>query len=336
LNVENCCEWLRRQGHRVIHTKSSYWYDAVPGVLQAFPHHRLIRPAAEEIRELTFGKGNLALRYSTPVSSPDGAISYHVVLRNPYSIEMLRPQSRNAIRRGLGHCDMEQIPLRRLAKEGWALQQDTLKRQDRLRSMTQARWERTCLSAENLPGFEAWAAIVEGQLAATILTARVEETCFVHSAQASNRHLRMHVNNALFYAASRTMLARDGVREVFFGLHSLDAPKSVDEFKFRMGLMAKPIRQRVVFNPLVHPFANRLAHQVLSTWMAQDSCNWFAAKAEGMLRFHLQGRLSLDRQCWPDCLSEYRDVVLGVPPAEGRGRKSGVRILMEEESLQQP
>jgi hypothetical protein len=336
LNVDNCCEWLRRQGHRVIHTKSSYWYDAGPGVLQAFPHHWIIRPAAEEIRELTFGKGNLALRYSTPVSAPDGAISYHVVLRNPYNMEMLRHQARNAIRRGLGHCSVEQIPLRRLALEGWALQQDTLKRQNRLRCMTQAGWERTCLSAEDLPGFEAWAAIVEGRLAATIITARMEETCFVPSAQAGSRHLRMHVNNALFYAASRAMLARDGVQEVFFGLHSLDAPESVDEFKFRMGLMARPVRQRVVFHPAVQPFANRLAHQTLSTWMAHDPCNWLAAKAEGMLRFHLQSRLPLDRQCWPDCLSEYRKMVLGVPPAEGWGRESGVRVLMEEESPQRP
>ena len=148
-------------------------------MLQAFPHHWLIRPAAEEIRELTLGKGNLALRYSTPVSAPDGAISYHVVVRNPYDMEMLRHQARNAIRRGLGHCSVEQIPLRRLALEGWALQQDTLKRQNRLRCMTQAGWERTCLSAEDLPGFEAWAAIVEGRLAATIITARMEETCFV-------------------------------------------------------------------------------------------------------------------------------------------------------------
>jgi hypothetical protein len=32
----------------------------------------------------------------------------------------------------------------------------------------------------------------------------------------------MHVNNALFYAAaSLEMLAREGVREVFFSLHSL-------------------------------------------------------------------------------------------------------------------
>jgi len=336
LNVECYCEWLRRQGHRVIRTKSSYWYDAGPRVLQAFPHHWLIRPAAQEVRELTLGRGNLALRFSTPVSAPEGAISYHVVLRGPYNMENLRSQTRNAIRRGLGHCSVEPIPLRRLAKEGWALQRDTLERQGRLRCMTQARWERTCLSAEDLPGFEAWAAIVEGRLAATILTARVEETCFVPCAQADSRYLKMRVNNALFYVASQEMLARDGVQGIFFSLQSLDAPASVDEFKFRMGFMAKPVRQQVVFHPLVQPFANRLVHTALSTWMAHNPRNWLAAKAKGMLRFHLQGRLPLDRQCWPDCPSEHRKAVLGAHPAEGRDRESSVRVPREEESPQRP
>jgi hypothetical protein len=331
LNVDNYCEWLRRQGHRIIRTESSYWYDAGPRVLQAFPYNWLIRPAAQEIRELTLGRSNLALRYSTPISAPDGTISYHVVLRGPYNMEMLRPQARNGIRRGLGHCSVEQIPLRRMAKEGWALQRDTLDRQGRLRSMTRARWERTCLSAEDLPGFEAWAAIVEGQLAATILTARVEDTCYVPCAQADSRYLKMHVNNALFYAASLEMLAREGVREIFFSLHSLDAPESVNEFKFRMGLMARPVRQQVVLHPLIRPFANRLVQKTLSTWMAHDPHNWLVAKAEGMLRFHLQSRWPLDRQHWPDCLSECRGVVLGVPLAEGPGRESDVRVLMDEE-----
>jgi hypothetical protein len=331
LDVETYGEWLRRQGHVVFRTESSYWYDAGPRVLQAFPYQWLIRPSARELRELTLGKGNLVLRYSTPVHAPEGTISYHVVLRSPYGMEMLRCQARNGIRRGLDHCSVERIPLRRLATEGWALQRDTLERQGRLRSMTQARWERTCLSAEDLPGFEAWAAIVEGQLAATILTARVGDTCFVPCAQADRRFLKMHVNNALFYAASVDLLARDGVREVFFSLHSLDAPESVNEFKFRMGLMARPVRQQVVIHPLARPFANRLVHRTLAAWMALDPNNWLATKAEGVLRFHLQSRLPLARQRWPECLAEYRRALLGEPPAEDPGCECGVRILADEE-----
>lgn len=336
MNVETYCEWLRLQGHRVIRTESSHWYDAGPRVLQAFPYHGLIHPSAQEIRELTLGRGNLALRYSTPIGAPVGTVSYHVVLRGPYDMEMLRPQARNAVRKGLGHCSVEPISLRRLAKEGWALQQDTLARQGRLRSMDRTRWERTCLSAEGLPGFEARAAIVDGKLAATILTARVEETCFVPCAQADSNCLSMHVNNALFYAASHEMLARDGVQEIFFSLHSLDAPESVNVFKFRMGFMARPVRQQVVFHPLVRPFANRLVHGALLTWMKRDPSNWLVAKAEGMLRFHLQSRLPLERQSWPDCLSEYRKALLGAHPAESGSRESGVRILVAEDSPRQP
>jgi hypothetical protein len=331
VSAEIYAEWLRRQGHRIIRTESSYWYDAGPRVLQAFPYHWLIRPSAQELRDLTLGGGNIAVRFSSPVDAPEGMISYHVVLQGSYQLEMLRPQARNAVRRGLEQCRVERISLERLAKEGWILQRDTLQRQGRLRSMTQAVWERSCLSAVDLPGFDAWAAIVEGELAATILTTRIGDTQCVPCAQANSKHLKMHVNNALFFAASCEILAREGVRSIFFSLHSLDAPESVNEFKFRMGLMAKPVRQRIAFHPLVWPLANRFVQRTLSKWTARHPDDRLGAKAEGMLRFHLQGRLPLDEQCWPACLSEYKAKVLGSEVAESGGRESGVRVLTEAE-----
>jgi hypothetical protein len=185
--------------------------------------------------------------------------------------------------------------------------------------------------AVDLPGFDAWAAIVEGELAATILTTRIEDTYCVPCAQANSKYLKMHVNNALFYAASCEILAREGVGGIFFSLHSLDAPDSVNEFKFRMGLMAKPVRQRITFHPLVRSLANRFVQRTLSKWTARHPDDQFGAKAEGMLRFHLQGRLPLHEQCWPDCLSEYKAKVLGREVAESGGRESGVRVLMEVE-----
>jgi hypothetical protein len=307
MDVEIFAEWLRRQGHQVVRSESSYWYDAGPRVLQAFPYHWLIQPSKQELRELTLGRGFLALRYSMPFGVQSGLVSYHVVLNGPYDMELLRSQARNGIRRGLENCQVEIISLERLATEGWELQQDTLDRQGRLNSMSKSEWQGICLSAEGLPGFEAWAAIVDGNLAATILTARIGDTCYVPYAQSHCKYLGLHVNNALFYVASRAMLSREGVKGIFFSLHSLDAPESVNEFKFRMGLKAKPVRQKIVFHPAVRPFVNRLSYKMLRNWMLRDSENHIVAKAEGMLRFYLQGQLPSTKQRWPDCLSDYRE-----------------------------
>ena len=313
MNADIFAEWLRRQGHRVVRTPSSYWYEAGPRVYQAFPYHRLIQPSARELRTLTLGRGIAALRYSTPLNAPQGMVSYHVVLRSPYNLETLRAQARNGVRRGLSRFQVERIAFERLAEEGWSLQADTLERQGRTKSMRQAEWQRICRAAEGLPGFEAWGAICEGELAAALLTARIDDTCCVPYALSHSRFLREHVNNALFYTVSCDMLAREGVAGIFFTLQSLDAPESVDEFKFRMSLMAEPVRQRVVLHPCLQPCATRRTHALVLRLLARDPDNPVLAKADGMLRFHLEGKRPLEAQHWPACLSEYRAHMTVIP-----------------------
>ena len=306
MNADVFAEWLRRQGHRVIRSASSYWYDAGPRVYQAFPYHWLIRPSAGELRALTLGRGVAALRYSTPLDGPRGLISYHIVLRNPYNLEMLRHQARNGVRRGLGLFQVERIPFERLADEGWRLQADTLARQGRTKAMREAEWQGVCRAAVELPGFEAWGALREGELAAALLTGRIDDMCYVPYALSHSRFLRDHVNNALFYAVSQELLARDGVAGIFFTLQSLDAPESVDEFKFRMGLMAVPVRQRVTFHPFLRPMATHTLHALLLRLLARNPDAPVLAKAEGMLRFYLAGKRPLEAQDWPSCLTDYR------------------------------
>jgi hypothetical protein len=310
MNVDTFATWLRLQGYKIYHTESSYWYNAGPRVLQAFPYDWLIQPSEAELQKLIIEHNILALRYSTPLTAPEGIASYHVVLQNPYNINMLRAQARNGIQTGLKHCRIETIPLSRLADEGWGLQRDTLERQNRLKSMDQKSWERICYAADGLPTFEAWGAIVDGNLAAAILTCQMGDVCYVPYALSLRKFLNFHVNNALFYKASCEMLAREGVNEIFYSLHSLDAPESVNEFKFRMGFTAKPVRQRVVLHPLIKPFANDLAYQWLLSQLQRDSSQHIMAKAEGILRFYRQGKQSIDSQPWPDCLSNVREEVL--------------------------
>jgi hypothetical protein len=304
MNPDTFAEWFRRQGHHVIRTESSYWYDAGPRVFQAFPYQWIIQPTEEEIRKLLLKRGILALRYSTPLEAPDGAISYHVILHNPYNLDMLRSQARNGVKKGLGNCQVERISFERLADEGWNLQQDTLDRQGRLRSMTQTEWRRLCLAASDLAGFEAWAAIVSGELAAAILTARIDDLFCVPYAASHRKFMNIHVNNALFFTASCDILNREGISGMFFTLQSLDAPPSVDDFKFRMGLCPKAVCQRVVFHPVLKPITNERMHSLLKKLMVRYPENPSLAKAEGMLRFNLKGRVPLASQDWPEVLAE--------------------------------
>ncbi len=309
MNAETFAEWLRRQGHQVFRTTSSYWYEAGPRVLQAFPYHWVITPEEKEIRELLQGHGMVAVRYSTPLHHPGGKISYHVILHRPYHLEMLKSQTRNGVKRGLCHFSIERISFEQLAIDGWSLQQDTLERQNRLRSMKQAEWERLCRSAEDLPGFEAWAGISNGELASALIICRIDDAFNVPYAMCHRRFLPDHVNNALFYSASRNMLEREGVNGIFFTVQSLDAPSNIDEFKFRMGFEPKPVRQRVDFHPLINPLANQTVHKWVRGLLQRDPSNPMLAKAEGMLRFHVEGNHQLVEQSWPECLTTRKEII---------------------------
>jgi len=306
MNAAIFAEWLRRQGHQVVRTESSYWYDAGPRVFQAFPYHWLIEPSNSELRNLMLGRGIAALRYSTPLAAASGAVSYHVVLRAPYNLDMLRAQARNGVRRGLSCFKVERIAFERLAEEGWSLQADTLERQGRTNSMHQPEWQRICRAADGLPGFEAWGAICNGELAAALLTARIDDTWCVPYALSHSRFLHEHVNNALFYSVSCDLLASEDVKEIFFTVQSLDAPESVDDFKFRMSFAAEPVRQQVVFHPVLAPFAGRWSRALVLRFLARHHDDPVLAKAEGMLRFHSRGKRSLEAQEWPACLADYK------------------------------
>ena len=310
MNAERFATWIRRQDRHVYRTVSSYWYDAGPRVLQAFPYHWLITPSRSELDALMWKHGIIALRYSTPLGSQRGAVSYHVVLRRPYELEMLKSQARNGVKSGLAHFHIEQISFERLATEGWALQQDTLVRQDRVRSMSQQEWERLCRAAIDVPGFEAWAATSEGELAGAVIICRIDDLFNVPYAMSHSRFLGNHVNNVLFFAVSREMLSRPGVRGIFFTVQSLDAPPNVDEFKFRMGLAPKAICQRVEFHPLLRPFVTPALHAQILKRLQKDPSHPMWTKAEGMVRLYLQGKRPLSEQDWPACIAGQKEAYL--------------------------
>jgi hypothetical protein len=303
MNPETLAEWMRRQGHHVLRTAGSYWYEVGLHVYQAFPYHWLITPTEEELDEFLKKERAIALRYSTPQTASIGQISYHVVFTDKtYDLSILPRKVRYRVRKGLGYAKIEPISFPRLAKEGWALRIETLVRQGRSGAESQQWWERLCLSAEGLPGFEAWGALHEGQLVASLIAFTMDGCTSIFYQQSLTDQLKYGVNNALTYAFTTEVLSRPGISQIFYGLHSLDAPPSVDDYKFRMRYKAMPVRQRVVFNPWLKPFINRVSYAVIKQLRNFRPGNATLAKAEGMFRFYLEGQRPLNQQAWPEAL----------------------------------
>jgi hypothetical protein len=197
---------------------------------------------------------------------------------------------------------VEQVPFDLLAREGWALQQDTLERQGRHVRLSRQDWRRRCESAATLPGFEAWGALVEGALAASVITFQMGDCCYLLYQQCRREFLTAHVNNALSFVVTKAMRGRPGVRTIFYTLHSLDAPPNIDEFKLRMGYMAIPVRQRVVFHPRLAPAFNPVTHTLLKFMKRLRPGNPTVSKAEGMVRFYIEGKRPVEQQRMPEAL----------------------------------
>ena len=311
MNPDIFAEWLKRQGYKVYRTKSSFWYNQGIKALQAFPYHWLISPSDEELNYVLKQAKALTLRYSTPLANRDGKISYHASYESKtYGIELLGKWARKNVNRGLRNCEVQKISFERLAQEGYELQINTLSRQGRRLEVTPAEWQERCLAAADLPGFDAWGALINDKLAASVITFQMDDCGYMLYQQCHRDYLEEHVNNALSYTVTTELLSRPMINSILYGLHSLDAPSSVDEFKFRMGYSAKPVRQRVVFNPLIAPLFNKLTYSSMNTLHKILPGNPTFAKAEGMMRFYLQGKLPLTDQDWPDGLLDQKSAIL--------------------------
>lgn len=281
-------EWLHRQGQRVVRTASSYWHSEGWHVYQAFPFHWLIQPGAEELGELAAQHRALAVRYSMPWLEGEETDGYHVVYTGRgYDLETLSSWARKNVRRGLRSCSVGPIPFARYIEEGWALRVDTLARQQRRLQESRDDWRRKYSAAADLEGFEVWAAEVNHQLAATLLVFQMDGWGYMIYQQCHHNYLREHVNNALSFVVTENLMRRPNIQGVYYGMKSLDAPASVDEFKFRMGYEAKPVRQRVRFHPFLAPLVNPLTRQVAASLVAASPGSRWLAKAEGMLRLGL-------------------------------------------------
>ena len=333
MNADVMAEWFRRRGCRLLRSTSSYWYEASPRVYQAFPFHWLIEPSEQELRSLLVANRAIALRYSTPLTAPVGKVSYHMVCDEPaYCLKNLPRQVRQNVRHGLDYARIEPITLSRLAEEGWRLRQETLARQGRASAEDEVWWRRLCLSAEGLPGFEAWGALHEGQLAASFLAFHGEGCFTLLYEQSTSESLGFRVNNAIYFAVTQAAFQHPDVSFVFSGLHSLDADAGIDQFKLRMGFTARPVRQRVVFHPLLAPLC-RPGHRVIRSMLNSGAHSPMLTKTEGMMRFYLEGRRNLDQQDWPECLAACKDELLKVleaappagKPALGRGVAASLR-----------
>jgi hypothetical protein len=285
---EGFMEFLARQGHRIVETESCYWYNAQPGFYFYFPYHRLITPSDEELKRILKGEPSIGVRYFTPMNHV-GKESFMIVCDDKdYDLTSVDAHyARRQTRRGLENFEIRQMEFKELARLGISLDHDTLVRQGRAPDRHEEKtWRLYCSSMEGLEGFEAWGAFTGNHLGSFMVTYQMEDHSTVLHQSSATEYLTLYPNNALVYYVTKLKLASPDVTAVSYGPQSLDAPASLDTFKFRMGFQRRPMKQAIVFNPLIKPFINGFTHRCIKLISASMPKIDAIRKMEGIVRFY--------------------------------------------------
>lgn len=279
--------FLERLGHRLVRTTSASWYDVNRAFFMSAPSHRAYSPGAEELQQVFRHFPCFGVRFAAPLQGP-GKLSYQLVCDNSsYGLETLSANVRSKVRRGLKRCEVERASFATLASAGRRAQLDTLARQGREDLLNGDGWDRFWEAAAATPNMEGWAAWNSGSLAAFLVAVTFEESVEFMLARSCSAGLGAYPNNALIFRVTEEMLMRRRAREITFGLESLEPVGPLDEFKLGMGFRKRPLRQRVIFHPLVRGVLRPAAvRRVFRRWAERrggEAVFW--RKTAGLLRF---------------------------------------------------
>jgi hypothetical protein len=287
-------DFLRAMGHRVVETRSEHWYDASRFFYMNAPPHRVASPTDEELRTVLRQRPCLGVRFAAPFQAR-GKVSYQIVCDNrDYGMETLSANVRSKVRRGLKRCTVAPIPVEVAASAGRRAHADTVARQGRQGVLADDSWERFWAAAAAAPGVEVWGAWTGADvLAAFLVTVTFEESVEFLLARSCSDELHAYPNNALLFHVTEEMLAHRGVPEITFGLESLEPVGPLDQFKFSMGFSARPLRQRIVFHPVLRVLLRQASVRAMfHRWSeGRGTGNVFWRKAAGLLRFAEEGGL---------------------------------------------
>ncbi len=280
MDASQFAEFWRLQGHRVIRTASCYWYDPYKFSFLSMPYHRILSPSRGELPQVWLKGPSAVVRFPTAYDGTGRIGGLFICTNRNYDLMSLHKKARNQTRRGIENCVVEQVDFHTLADQGHRLNVETFIRQGRnSQTMSLEQWRRYCNAACQVPGFAAWGAFVQGQLAAFMVAALVEDCFSILHQSSANEYLDCYPNNSLVFTVTRLQMSSPDVKYVSYGLKSLDDTNGLDHFKSQMGFQLKLFKEQIEFNPLLKLFLVFGGHSLIKKMARQHPENDFFRKA---------------------------------------------------------
>ena len=267
MNVETFCQFYERVGFHIIESPSSYWLDLRSRFYIALPLHSIINPDVEEVSELIARHRLIGAKYSSPANGIGVTGGIWMCDNKEYDLSSLKKRTRAHVRKGLKACDCHEIDFDYLCREGLALNRETMARQGRDDPLfsNEKRWRRLTAAGKAVVGAQAWGALVDGQLAAYLITFQVDDVLCILYGMCHTDMLPHRPNHALVYTLITTSMARPDVRCVSGGPASIFDLPSLDQYKISMGFKKEPAELVVVLHPWLRPMLlSRLGQRALA------------------------------------------------------------------------
>jgi hypothetical protein len=280
--------FLERMGHTVREIDGLHWFNTARGVYSCFPFHREVDARQLPLREI-LGRDGMVARFGCPESQ--GVSSFRILCDDSdYGIPNLRKRTRTQVRRGLEACRVERVDFADLGRHAIPLNADTLIRQGRkVPANLEQYWSKYFTEASRTDGAEAWAAFVDGQMAAYVISFMIEDISNLLILRSSLAHLKSYPNNALVFEFLSHKMRSDDCSQVLYGYESIQAGMgSLDQFKTGMGFRQAPVGQRVDLASWLPPLMNRVTIPAANGVLRRLGSGETNAKLRGILAWYAQ------------------------------------------------
>ena len=257
VHPQHYAEFLERVGHTVRHVGPDWWFDCAKRVYSNFPFHQDVDASKLDVREVLKSDGLMARMCCL---ESQGVPSFRMMCTDKtYDFPSLRSRTRTQVRRGLEACRVERIEFTELKRRYLPLQQATLERQGRSGENSDRKyWDNYIDAAAAMTGTETWAAYVNDQMAAYLISFMIDDTANLCIVRSDTRMLKSYPNNALLFRYLHDVLRRPDVRQVDYGLESVEpGGENLERFKTGMGFEREHCGQRIAFSPRLAPLLKR-------------------------------------------------------------------------------
>ena len=257
-------EWLKRlrrqTGDRCFTASGNAWIRFHKWAFMRYPPQVISKVEKAERQEIFRKAKSLVISYQyVPDSGESANALLYLCSDKDYNLSKLSVNNRSKVRRGLKRLDVRRTTAHEIGKSGYQGYFDTCARNG-IAPISKRKFQEKWEKSTEFPSRELWAAFVDDEIAAFGEVLICGKWAELLSTKSADKYLKDYPNHALFYSILYSVLHREGMESISYGLSSVQAggkKASLHHFKLSVNFDAIPVVRRIELNPFLRPLFNK-------------------------------------------------------------------------------